>query len=198
VSTGILLSGGMDSTALAWWLRPPVAFTIDYGQVCAAGEIRAAAAVADAIGANHEVIRVDCGALGSGDLAGSPALEIAPIPEWWPFRNQLLVTLAAMRALSLGVDTLLVGSVATDSQHRDGTPEFFNTLDVLLRNQEGGIRVHAPALQLTSAELVLQSGIPRSVLAWAHSCHTNSLACGECRGCTKHFFVTRELWGEGY
>jgi len=28
----ILLSGGLDSIALAYWLRPQIAVTIDYGQ----------------------------------------------------------------------------------------------------------------------------------------------------------------------
>lgn len=42
----ILLSGGMDSIALAYWLRPEVAITLDYGQKAAEAEIAAAARVA--------------------------------------------------------------------------------------------------------------------------------------------------------
>jgi 7-cyano-7-deazaguanine synthase len=42
MDTGLLLSGGMDSVALAYWLRPDVAFTIDYGQLSAEGELRSA------------------------------------------------------------------------------------------------------------------------------------------------------------
>jgi 7-cyano-7-deazaguanine synthase len=198
VSLGILLSGGMDSTALAWWRRPKIAFTVDYGQASAAGEVRAASAVCEAIGAAHEVIRVDCASLGSGDLAGTPPLPIAPIPEWWPYRNQLLVTLVGMRAVSLGIQTLMLGAVQTDSQHLDGTPAFFEALDRLMALQEGGLRIEAPALGMTGAELVRRSNVPRSVLAWAHSCHTGEFACGVCRGCAKHFTVTQELWGEGY
>jgi 7-cyano-7-deazaguanine synthase len=188
----------MDSTALAWWKRPNVAYTIDYGQLSAAGEIRAATAVAAAVEATHIIIRVDCSTLGSGDLAGSPPLVIAPVPEWWPFRNQLLLTLAGMRSVADGIDTLLVASVRTDGQHRDGTAEFFTAADNLMSIQEGGLRVEAPAISLTSAELIRRSGIPREVLAWAHSCHTDEYACGTCRGCNKHTSTTEELWGEGY
>jgi 7-cyano-7-deazaguanine synthase len=25
------------------------------------------------------------------------------------------------------------------------------------------------------------------VLAWAHSCHISDFACGQCRGCVKHY-----------
>lgn len=194
----VLLSGGMDSIALAWWIRPEVTLTVDYGHLSAAGEIRAARAVSEAIGAVHEVIRVDCSTLGSGDLAGRAALDVAPIPEWWPYRNQLLVTIAGMRAISMGINTLMFGAVASDCQHRDGTPEFFAMADKIMGLQEGSIRVEAPAIQMTSAALVRHAGVPRSVLAWAHSCHTGPFACGVCRGCSKHFMVMQELWGEGY
>jgi 7-cyano-7-deazaguanine synthase len=193
-----LLSGGIDSTALAWWKRPIVAYTVDYGQASARGEIRAASAVCHAMRLRHEVITVDCSALGSGDLAGAEPLEIAPVPEWWPFRNQLLVTVAGMRAVASGIESVLVGSVASDCQHRDGTAEFFEQLNKLMVFQEGGVRVKAPAVAMNTVELVQQSGIPRSVLAWAHSCHTGEFACGACRGCGKHYSVIEELWGDGY
>ncbi len=67
----ILLSGGMDSIALAYWLRPAFAFTMDYGQAAAAAEIDASVQIAHDLGIDHEVIRVDCSSLGSGDMAGS-------------------------------------------------------------------------------------------------------------------------------
>lgn len=194
----ILLSGGMDSTALAWMLRPEVAYTVDYGQAAAEGEIRAAGVVAQTIGARHCVIRADCSSVGSGDLAGAAPLMMAPIPEWWPFRNQLLVTLAGMRAVADGVNEVIVASVAGDSQHADGTEAFYSTLDSLTALQEGALRVRAPALRMTTAELVRESQIPHDVLAWAHSCHTGPFACGACRGCHKHREVTAELFGEGY
>jgi len=196
MTTGILLSGGMDSIALAYWRRPPVAFTVDYGQVSAGGEIRAAEEIASALAMRHEIIRVDCRSLGSGDLAGSEPSLLAPVPEWWPFRNQLLVTLAAMRAVALNVDRLLVGSVASDGAHADGRPEFFVRIDALTAMQESCIRVEAPAIVLSSTELIRKSGVPREILCWAHSCHTAPVACGACRGCNKHREVTAELWGE--
>jgi 7-cyano-7-deazaguanine synthase len=193
VAAGLLLSGGLDSTALANWLRPEIALTIDYGQLPARGEIRAARRIAQELGVDHEVITIDCRQLGSGDLAGSVPNRIAPVPEWWPFRNQLLLTIAAMRAISLGIDQLLFGSVASDSQHTDGGPEFFRVMDQLTRLQEGGVRVQAPAIGLTSLELIRTSGVDSSVLAWAHSCHTAEFGCGNCRGCYKRDSVLAQL-----
>ena len=188
----ILFSGGVDSSALAVIEKPDVGIVVDYGQVPAEGELRAARAISKRIGLCLETISIDCSSLGSGDLAGSEGSQHAPSPEWWPYRNQLLVTLAAPLALRLGVDEILIGSVATDRQHADGSPEFVEALNRLLVIQEGRIGVSAPGLERTSAELVRDSGIPASLLAWTHSCHTSSLACGQCRGCIKRASVIRD------
>jgi 7-cyano-7-deazaguanine synthase len=188
----------MDSIALAWWRRPQIAITIDYGQLAAPAEIGAAARVAEEIDARHEVVRANCSGIGSGDMAGGAPDLLAPVSEWWPYRNQLLVTLAAARGLALGVSSLLVGSVATDSAHADGTSSFYVALDALMRLQEGEVSVEAPAIGMTTVELVRSSGVPREVLAWAHSCHVGALACGGCRGCVKHYRTMDELYGEAY
>src|SRR5258705_8355664 len=104
----VLLSGGMDSISLAAWLRPTTAITIDYGQVCASAEICAAKHVSMLLGIDHHTIRADCSSLGSGDLCGTNSLPCAPATEWWPFRNQLLITLSAMYGVRLGVKRLIL------------------------------------------------------------------------------------------
>ena len=194
----LLLSGGVDSTALAYWKRPAIAITIDYGQAAARAEITAAAQVARELGLHHEIVRVDCASLGSGDMAGRAPLTAAPVPEWWPYRNQFLVTVAGMRAITMGVNEIHAGSVASDGSHADGRAEFYFVLDQLMALQEGGIRVKAPAIAMTTTALVRSSGVPRTLLAWAHSCHVGDLACGACRGCVKHFRVMEEIYGEAY
>lgn len=190
---GLLLSGGMDSVALAWMKRPEFAYTVDYGHSAAAGEIRAASAIAEAIHAEHRIIRADCSSLGSGDMAGTEASPLAPIPEWWPYRNQLLITLAGMRAIADGVDELMLASVSSDGKHADGRADFFRAIDAVMSLQEGAVRITAPALALTTAQLVRNSGISRELLAWSHSCHVSEYACGRCRGCAKHAAVMKEL-----
>jgi 7-cyano-7-deazaguanine synthase len=92
MKTALLLSGGMDSIAIAFWKRPSIAFTIDYGQLPAIAEVRAASAACAELKIEHHVIRTDLRALGSGDLAGAAPSPIAPVSEWWPFRNQMLLT----------------------------------------------------------------------------------------------------------
>ncbi len=191
--TALLLSGGMDSISIAWWKRPSLAIFVDYGQAPAAAEEAAGRAAADAMGLHYEVVRADCSALGSGDMAGKPALGLAPISEWWPFRNQLILTIAGVVALRNDEAELMIGALRTDGAHADGRPEFVERISALMSMQEGGLRVTAPAIHLSASELVQQSGIPQSVLAWAHSCHTSNAACGDCRGCRKHYSTWKAL-----
>lgn len=193
--TLLLLSGGMDSIALAFWLRPTIVLTIDYGQKSALGELRASSAVAGALGLRHDVVRMDAHALGSGDLAGTAPHAMAPVPEWWPFRNQFLITIAAARAVGHGCRRILIGTVSTDHAHADGSEAFITTTDALLALQEGAIRLQAPALHMTSLDLIRQSSVPTELLAWAHSCHRSDLACGACRGCHKYLEIRTVLWG---
>jgi 7-cyano-7-deazaguanine synthase len=193
MSTALLLSGGMDSVAIAYWKRPDFAITIDYGQRPATAEMRAAVAVADTLGITHLKVAIAAGELGSGDLAGSAPLAVAPKPEWWPYRNQLLVTVAAARVLPLGAHKLLIGTLATDSHHSDGSAEFVRRLSKLLSMQEGAITLEAPAIGMTAVELVRASGIPLEILAWAHSCHVSDFACGGCGGCRKHYRTMAEI-----
>jgi 7-cyano-7-deazaguanine synthase len=193
MSTAILLSGGMDSACIAWWRRPEVGITLDYGQKPAMAEVRAAAAICAELGMEHLVLRADLAALGSGDMAGRPKLAEAPVPEWWPFRNQMLVTLAAMLGISKGVNRLLIGCLATDGRHADGRVSFVEAMDAVLAMQEGGMRLEAPAIAMTAVNLVRASGAPPEFLAWAHSCHVADHACGMCRGCQKHYETLEAL-----
>lgn len=182
----LLLSGGLASTALAAWRRPPLTLTVDYGQRPAAGELIAAAAVCRELGLDHHALRVDCSELGSGLLAAAEPAAVAPSPEWWPYRNQLLVTLAASWGLPRGATSITTGSVIGDGErHADGTAGFYAALDAVVRMQEGRVRVEVPAVGMTSEELIELSGVSDEVLGWTHSCHRAELACGVCPGCAK-------------
>jgi 7-cyano-7-deazaguanine synthase len=193
VRSALLLSGGMDSISIAWWKHPDIAITIDYGQLSASAEKAASTAVCKELGIEHHILSIDCRSLGSGDMAGNAASDHAPESDWWPYRNQLLATLAAMRAITLGVTHLWIGTVASDASHRDGTSDFVSALSSLLNLQEGAMTVEAPALHLSTVELVRLASVPEGILAWAHSCHTGDFPCGSCRGCNKYFQTLQAL-----
>lgn len=185
----LLFSGGIDSTALAAWLQPDVLVTVDYGQRVAVAERRAAAEIARRLALRHEIIGVDASRLGVGHLAGRAPSALAAAPEWWPYRNQLLVTVAAMRLVGEGLSEIFIGTVQGDDVHADGRPEFLATLDQLMSVQEGGVRLSAPARALSSEDLVRRAPRMAELVPWTFSCHIDEFPCGQCRGCTKHKLV---------
>lgn len=193
VKSLLLLSGGMDSIALAVWKRPEIALTIDYGQQSAPGEIRAASKVAADLSIQHEVVVIDLGRYGSGDLAGVAASPHAPVSEWWPFRNQLLLTIAGTVAMRYGAQEIFIGCVATDARHMDGTIAFIDQIDALMSRQEGGVRVVAPAIGMTTVELLRKADVSEKMLRRSFSCHTARYACGTCAGCRKAQSVFAQL-----
>ena len=187
MTAALLLSGGMDSVCISYWKRPNYGITIDYGHNPGPGELRAASAVCNALNIEHIIVTADISALGSGDLAGTAPVTGAPASEWWPYRNQFLLTLAAMKCQSLEVPDLMIGALKTDGFHSDGTIEFIEHMNNLFGMQEGELTVSAPAIELSAVELVKFSGTPMSILSWSHSCHLSEVACGFCRGCRKHY-----------
>jgi 7-cyano-7-deazaguanine synthase len=190
----LLFSGGLDSSAIAWWMKPDLCVTIDYGQSSAAGELAASTALCEIIGLRHRAIRVDLSALGTGSMAGKDAAAGASAAEFWPYRNQMLVTIAAMKLMPEGVRELMLGSVSTD-RHADGKAPFLRSLDKAMSVQEGAVRVTAPARRMSTVTLLKTSAFPYNLIGLTFSCHVHEFACGQCSGCTKHRECVQRAYG---
>lgn len=197
MKTALLLSGGIDSLSLLYMLQPDIAVTVDYGQKPAAAEIEASQAACTQLSIEHEVVEIGCSQIGAGSMAVDEGVtwttKLSAAPEWWPYRNQLIITVAAAYVVKRSVESLIIGTVKGDQRHGDGTANFVHLMDSLLQAQEGRLRLSAPAIEMTSSELVRQSKAPKSLIAWSHSCHTSNIACGTCRGCLKHSEVMMDL-----
>lgn len=189
----LLFSGGVDSTCIAWWKRPDILLTVDYGQKCARGEVRTASYLAQKLRIHHTVLRVDIGHLGAGDLAGSKPVAGSKVPETWPLRNQFLVTVAVMRFAREGVREFQIGTLFTDNAHPDGGIDFIERLSSLVRLQEPAVTVTAPAIEFDSLRLVHTSGVGEDILGWTFSCHVANVSCGICRGCNKSLELFQRL-----
>lgn len=193
MSSLLLLSGGIDSVALAAWLRPKICLTVNYGQRAAQAELQSSKQVCLELGLKHKVLDAAIPDLGSGQMAGQEQSPFSQNSEFWPFRNQYLVTIASMLAMQTNCDSVFIGTVVTDKRHQDGSPAFLQALSNTLLIQEGNIRLVAPAIEMTTEQLVRKSGISEPILAWSHSCHTGNFACGKCPGCLKHSFIMHSL-----
>lgn len=189
----VLLSGGVDSISLTYGIKPEVAYTIDYGQIVADREVYVSKYICNLLNIEHKIIKVNCKHLGSGSLANSKKASISPSNEWWPFRNQLLITLSSMQSVKDSVNEIFLASVRSDNFHKDGTEDFYKLINNLLLYQEGNVKVTCPTLEYYSHELVLKYDVPKTLIMMAHSCHTSNLACGKCSGCIKQLRVRYEL-----
>lgn len=182
----LLLSGGLDSAAIAAVFRPDVCLFVDYGQRPADGERLASRTIADELGLDWIERQVDLSSLGAGLLVGERPAPTAPTPEWFPFRNQLLVTVAGAVGILLGVDVVWIGLTVEDgARHADGRPEFVDQLDSLMRFQEGEVGAAAPAIDLSGRDLLDRAALSPRLVAATLSCHVSSMPCGQCPGCTK-------------
>jgi 7-cyano-7-deazaguanine synthase len=202
----VLLSGGLDSaTVLAIAAAEGHAIhalSFRYGQrhdreLEAADRVARAARVA-----SHRVLTLDLASAGGSALTstdlpvpkGRSADEMgAGIPVTYvPARNTIFLAPALAWCEVLGARDLFIGVNALDySGYPDCRPEFLSAFEALARvatraGVEGArLRVHAPLLRLTKADII-RRGLALGVdYRLTHSCYdpVDGLACGACDAC---------------
>jgi 7-cyano-7-deazaguanine synthase len=200
----VLLSGGLDSTTALAIARAEghecFALTVKYGQLHQV-ELDAAARVAAALGAReHRVVAVDLSPIAVSALT---TISIAvpkdrsldeigaagDVPATYvPARNTVLLALALAWAETLGAQDIYVGvNVLDASGYPDCRPEFVRAFEALAQvaTRSGGIRIHAPLIEMTKAQII-ERGIALGIdYAITHSCYdpVNGAACGRCDAC---------------
>lgn len=205
----VLLSGGLDSTTALAIARDQGfachALTVSYGQLHQA-ELDAARRVARELGAvAHRVLEVDLRPIASSALTGGAqevpkdraldhigAEDDVP-PTYVPARNTIFLGLALAWAESIGAADLFVGvNVLDASGYPDCRPEFVEAFERLANvatragAQGQRLRVHAPLIALSKAEIV-RRGVELGVdYGMTHSCYdpgSDGGACGRCDAC---------------
>jgi 7-cyano-7-deazaguanine synthase len=205
ISAVVLLSGGLDSaTALAMHKaqgRVCHALSFRYGQRHDV-ELAAAAAVATAQGvASHRIVNLDLTVLGGSALTAdipvpkgrSEAQIGAGVPVTYvPARNTLFVAYALAAAEVLEASEIVVGvNVLDASGYPDCRPEWLAAMQEVARlgtraGVEGRpIRLVAPLIQMTKAEIIRAGTALRVDYGLTHSCYDPSPAgsCGACDAC---------------
>jgi 7-cyano-7-deazaguanine synthase len=200
----VLLSGGLDSATAAAIAREQgfelYALTVAYGQRHAR-EVEAARAVARELGVlRHVELGVDLAAFGGSALTDriavpkDRALDAAEIPVTYvPARNTVFLSLALGWAEVLGARDVFIGVNALDySGYPDCRPEFIEAFERLAAvatkaGVEGQpVRIHAPLLGMTKADII-RRGLELGVdYALTHSCYDPSPSgrpCGRCDSC---------------
>ena len=203
----LLLSGGVDSTttaAIALHEGFDVhALSVRYGQRHAV-ELKAARRVAERLGIRrHVIVDLDLRVFGGSALTAdvpvpkdTPLAEIgARIPATYvPGRNTIFLSLALAWAETLGARDIFFGANALDySGYPDCRPEYLEAFarmaDLATRAgvQEGArLRIHAPLLQLTKAEIVARGmalGLDYGMTSSCYDPAADGAACGRCESC---------------
>lgn len=201
-SAVVLVSGGLDSaTVLAmavaqgWKCH---ALSVDYGQRHRA-ELAAAAQVARALGAvEHRVAHIDLGVFGGSALTDAsievPRASSAGIPVTYvPARNTIFLALGLAHAEVTDSDAIFTGANAVDySGYPDCRPEFLAAFERLAnlatrRAVEGQpVRIEAPIVGLTKAEIVRRGhelGVDFALTVSCYNADAAGRACAHCDAC---------------
>jgi 7-cyano-7-deazaguanine synthase len=181
----LLFSGGIESTALAFAEKPDICITVNYGQPSAVGEIRSARSISGQLGLRHEAICV------TPYAAAAPSLDQETKGIFWPLRNQLLITLAGVHLVNRGLSEVIIGLVRDDVYADCKTP-FVEDMNRTLESQDAGFSVGAPAITMTTLELLRRSRVPYELLSLTLSCQVSDYACGMCAGCLKSKLVLQK------
>jgi 7-cyano-7-deazaguanine synthase len=202
----VLLSGGMDSaTVLAIAVSEGFqahALSFRYGQRHVV-ELEAARRVAAALGAaSHRVVEVDLGAFGGSALTAdfpvpkdrAPAEIGHGIPSTYvPARNTLFLAYALAWAEVLPARDIFIGVNALDySGYPDCRPEFLEAFERManlatrIGVEEGSLRIHAPLLRLSKAEIIVRGrelGVDYGLTRTCYDPAADGAACGRCDAC---------------
>jgi 7-cyano-7-deazaguanine synthase len=201
-SAVVLVSGGLDSaTVLAmavaggWRCH---ALSVDYGQRHRI-ELEAAAQVARSLGAiEHRTVHIDLGVFGGSALTDAsiavPTEPSSGIPVTYvPARNTIFLALALAHAEVTASDAIFTGANAVDySGYPDCRPEYFEAFARLAnlatrRAVEGSpIRIEAPIVRMSKAEIVRQGyelGVDFALTVSCYNADAAGRACGHCDAC---------------
>ena len=203
----LLLSGGVDSTTTAAIALHEgfdvYALSVYYGQRHAV-ELEAARRVAERLGIRrHVIVDLDLRAFGGSALtADMPVPKDTAIAEigvripatYVPGRNTIFLSLALAWAETLGAHDIFFGANALDySGYPDCRPEYLEAYarmaDLATRAgvEEGvRLRIHAPLLRLTKAEIVTRGvalGLDYGITSSCYDPAGDGAACGRCEAC---------------
>jgi 7-cyano-7-deazaguanine synthase len=202
----LLLSGGMDSTTLLWWMREQGisnihTVSIDYGQRHRV-ELDASRTLSASGGAvSHKVISLDLTQIGGSPLtdkalAVPTAEDDRQISTVVPYRNMLFVTAAAAYGEQISISDLFISPVKDDSAaYRDCRREFYDALERSLSlgaTHDTTARIHTPFVDWSKADVIAE-GLKLSVpYDQTHTCYEGTRpACGRCDACCERIEAFR-------
>lgn len=196
----VLCSGGMDSvTALHWAVREhtvKAVISFDYGSKHNHREIPFAAEHASAFALRHEIVDLPfVGRLFASDLLRSGG----DIPEGHyeaenmkqtvvPFRNAIMLSIAAGFAESIGADALVIAAHGGDHAiYPDCREEFMQAMSQTMRlGTYAGVQLLRPFIALDKGGIAAEGARLGVDLGRTWSCYKGgTVHCGKCGTCVE-------------
>ena len=194
----LIYSGGLDSTTLLYEYRDCIALAVsfDYGSKHNAREIAYAKLHCNRLGIKHMILPLDFIGkyfrsdllIGGGEIPEGSYDDGNMRSTGVPFRNGIMLAVAAGLAESYGLDTLLIANHSGDHAiYPDCRPEFIAAFDQAVRaGTYEGIRVVSPYCDITKRDIALRGHALGIDYAETWSCYKGGERhCGKCGTCTE-------------
>ena len=194
----LIYSGGLDSTTLLYEYRDSIdlAVTFDYGSKHNAREIECARENCERLGIRQLVIPLGfIGQYFKSDLL----LSGGDIPEGSyadenmkstvvPFRNGIMLAVAAGLAESYGLDAIMLANHSGDHAiYPDCRPAFIDAFAAAVEaGTYNGVKVISPYCQITKRDIALRGKALGIDYSLTYSCYKGGEKhCGKCGTCTE-------------
>lgn len=197
----VILSGGLDSTTLLYYIKgafpesEQIALSFNYGQRHVK-ELECAKATCKALGVKHKV--VDISSINEL-LQGSALTSDMPVPDGHyeaenmrqtvvPNRNAILLDLAVGYAVSIGASVVAYGAHEGDKiVYPDCRPEFVEAMNaVSLISNWTPVRIIAPFIHMSKGDIVVEGFRLGVNFSNTWTCYKGlSEPCQTCGACTE-------------
>ncbi|BHH85219.1 7-cyano-7-deazaguanine synthase QueC [Desulforhopalus sp. 52FAK] len=203
----VILSGGMDSTVLLTdcvaQFDKVAAVSFDYGSKHNGRELPLAKAVCDKLGISHRVIPLpfvgelfSSSLLTSGDEVPDGAYDEPTMKSTVvPFRNGIMLSIAAGYAESIGAATIVLGSHAGDHFiYPDCRPEFNDTFAKAVElGTDGKVTIQFPYARMDKRDIGDLGRTLKVDFSATWTCYKGEeIHCGTCGACDERKYALRK------
>ena len=194
----ILYSGGMDSSVALYQYSQQIrlAVSFDYGSKHNKTEIKYAAKNCKQLGIEHRIVEIDLNKMGfvsdllqsGGDIPDGHYEDENMKKTVVPFRNGIMLSIAAGIAESMDCNKLLISNHAGDHAiYPDCRPDFIQSMSDAIRfGTYNKVEILAPFTNLTKREIALKGKEIEVPFENTYSCYNGQEKhCGTCGTCTE-------------
>ena len=194
----MVLSGGMDSTSMLYDYRDEIALAVNFSYGSNHNERERDCARYNCLKLGIELVEIDLGFMGryfeSSLLSGADAIPEGNYAEdnmrstVVPFRNGIMLSVAAGLAESRGLSRVMIANHAGDHTiYPDCRPEFVEAMDAAVRaGTFADVCLFAPYTHLTKSEIARRGADAGLDFAHTYSCYKGGEKhCGRCGTCVE-------------